>query len=134
MEERRQGQGEKFVRWPTMDQNMCWSNKHSETIKDAMIDMLLLLRGVWRFQSDEGREFVGAVDGWLREHAVLHTTTGAYDPNATVLSKRVLVLGSVVFDLSCTKQMRLCVSDLMQRNTRTKSTSTANDECLDRAT
>ena len=25
---------------------------------------------------------MGAVDIWLREHAVLHTTTGAYDPNA----------------------------------------------------
>ena len=25
---------------------------------------------------------MGAVDDWLREHAVLHTTTGAYDPNA----------------------------------------------------
>ena len=40
-----------------------------------MVDMQLLLRGVWRFHSDEG----------LREHAVLHTTTGAYDPNANSL-------------------------------------------------
>ena len=61
--------------------------KRSETIKDAMIDMQLLLRGVWRFHGDEGREFTGAVDDWLREHTVLHTTTGACDP---VLSKRVL--------------------------------------------
>ena len=60
-------------------------NKRSKTIKDAMIDMQLLLRGVWRFRSDEGREFIGAVDDWLREHAVLHTTTGAYDPNANSL-------------------------------------------------
>ena len=37
------------------------------------------------FHSVEGREFVGAVDSWLREHAVLHTTTGAYDPNANSL-------------------------------------------------
>ena len=29
--------------------------------------------------------FMGAVDDWLREHAVLHTTTGAYDPNADSL-------------------------------------------------
>ena len=28
---------------------------------------------------------MGAVDSWLREHAVLHTTTGAYDPNANSL-------------------------------------------------
>ena len=28
---------------------------------------------------------MGAVDNWPREHAVLHTTTGAYDPNANSL-------------------------------------------------
>ena len=50
-----------------------------------MIDMQLLLRGVSRFHSDEGREFMGAVDDWLREHTVLHTTTGACDPNANSL-------------------------------------------------
>ena len=61
------------------------ANKRSETIKDAMIDMQLLLRGVRRFHSDEGRECMGAVDDWLREHAVFHTTTGAYDPNANSL-------------------------------------------------
>ena len=61
------------------------ANKRNETIKDAMIDMHWLLRGVWRFHSDEGREFMGAVDDWLRHHAVLHTTTGAYDPNANSL-------------------------------------------------
>ena len=60
-------------------------NKRSETIKDAMIDMQLLLRGVWRFHGDEGREFMGPVDDWLREHTVLHTTTGAFDPNANSL-------------------------------------------------
>ena len=60
-------------------------NKRSETIKDAMIDTQLLLHGVWRFHSDEGREFMGAVDDWLRENAVLHTTTGSYDPNANSL-------------------------------------------------
>ena len=60
-------------------------NKRSETIKDAMIDVQLLLRGVWRFHSDEARELMGAVDDWLREHTVLHTTTGAYDPNANSL-------------------------------------------------
>ena len=58
-------------------------NKRSETIKDATID--LLLRGVWRFHSDEGRDFMGAVDDWLREHTVLHTTTGVHDANANSL-------------------------------------------------
>ena len=59
-------------------------NKRSETIKDAMIDMQLLLRGFWRY-SDEGREFMGAEEDLLREHTVLHTTTGACDPNASSL-------------------------------------------------
>ena len=58
-------------------------NKRSETVKEAMIDMLLLLRWVWRFHSDEGREFM--VDDWLREHTVLHTTSGASGPNAKSL-------------------------------------------------
>ena len=53
------------------------SDKRSETIREAMVDMQLLLRGVWRFHSNEGREVVGAVDNWLRELAVLHTSTGA---------------------------------------------------------
>ena len=30
---------------------------------------------------------MGTVDNWLREHAVLHITTGAYDPNANSLVK-----------------------------------------------
>ena len=62
-------------------------NKRSETIKDAMIDVQLLLRGVWRFHSDEGKESMGAIDDWLREHTVLHTTTGAYDPNVNSLDE-----------------------------------------------
>ena len=61
------------------------TNKRSETVKEAMVDMQLLLRGAWRFHGDEGREFMGAADSWLREHTVLHTTTGAYDPNANSL-------------------------------------------------
>ena len=63
------------------------ANKRSETIKDAMAG--------GRIHSGEGREFMGVVGDWLREDAVLHTTTGAYDPNANSL-KRVLVLGNVV--------------------------------------
>ena len=55
------------------------TNKRRETIRHAMVDLQLLLHGVWRFHSDEGREFMGAVDDWLREHA------GAYDPNAKSL-------------------------------------------------
>ena len=66
------------------------TNKRSETVKEAMVDMQLLLCGVWRFHSDEGREFTGAVDSWLREHTVLHTTTGACDPNANSLIEEIV--------------------------------------------
>ena len=61
------------------------ANKRSETIKDAMIDMPLLLRGVWHFYRNEQQYFMGEVDDCLREHTVLHTTSGAYDPNANSL-------------------------------------------------
>ena len=39
-----------------------------------------------RLAFDKGREFMGVVDSWLREHAVLHTR-GAYDPNANTLAE-----------------------------------------------
>ena len=86
--------------WPAMSQNILLialrrgtrfgfvkasANKRSETIKDAMAGMQLLLRGGGRTHSDEGQEFLGVVGDWLREDAVLHTTTGAYDPNANSL-------------------------------------------------
>ena len=60
-------------------------NKRSETLKDAMIDMQLLLREGSRFHSDEGRKFMGAVDDRLGEHTVFRTATGAYHPNANSL-------------------------------------------------
>ena len=104
------------------------ANKRSETIKDAMVDMQLL-RGVWRFHSDEGREFMGTVDDWQREHAVLHTTT---IQTRAVLSKTVL--GIVVFDGVFCAERCACACGVMQRNTQTKSTTTASDQCLDRAT
>ena len=81
--EKQLAHGEKFVRisledcqWPTMAEYQLVAlrietrfgfvrvlmNKRSETIKDAIIDMQLLLRRAWRFHNDEGREFMGAVD------------------------------------------------------------------------
>ena len=109
-------------------------NKRSETIREAMVDMRLLLRGIWRFHSDEGREFMGVVDDWLTEHAVLHTTPGAYDPNAESFVKKVVVLEIVVFGVSCIKRTHLCVCGLTRRNTLTKSLTTANHRYLDKTT
>ena len=77
---------------------------------------------------------MGAVDDRLREHTVLHTTTGASDSNANSLVEESVGAWNEVFEMSCTKQMRLCDCGLMQRNTQTKSTTTANDQCLDRGT
>ena len=62
--------------WPTTGQSICWlrceerrfglvqalSNNHSETIREAMVDVQLLLRGG-----------MGAVDNLFREHAVFHS-------------------------------------------------------------
>ena len=46
------------------------SNKRSEIIREAMVDMPLLLRRSCRFHSDERRMFMGGVNNWLSEHAV----------------------------------------------------------------
>ena len=109
--------------------------KRSETIKDAMIDMQLLLRGVWRFHSDEGREFMGAVDDWLREHTILHTTTGAYDPNANSLVEESV--GARKRDIRCLLHQAnapecLCLAAAEYANEIYNHTT--NDQCLARAT
>ena len=52
----------------------------------------------------------------------------------TVLSNKVLVLESVVLDVSCIKRTHLCVCGLIQWKTQTKSTTTANDQYLDSTT
>ena len=51
----------------------------------------------------------------------------------TVLSRKALVLGNVVFDVSCIKP-HLCVSGLMHQNTHTMSVNTGNNRYLDRMT
>ena len=74
----------------------------------------------------------------LREHAVLHTPShhkpAPMIQTQTILSKRVLVLESKVFDVSCVKQTYLCVCGLVQWNTQTMTTTTANGKYLDKAT
>ncbi len=37
-------------------------NKTSNGIEEAMVDFKLALKGVWRFHSDRGKEFVGEMD------------------------------------------------------------------------
>ena len=104
------------------------SFKRSERIREAMLDMQSLLRGVWRFHGDEGREFMGAVE--LAEKNVLSFTP---QPTPTI-ETRTVSSKKVLFDVFCIKQTHLCVRGLMQRNTQTKSSTTANDWYLDRTT
>ena len=83
---------------------------------------------VWPFQSDEGRDWVGAVDNWLWEH----TTTGACDPNSTVWPKGVLVRGSVEHDVSCLRKTHQSACGLKLKNTETKFIIPLNGRPLDR--
>ena len=99
-----------------------------------MVDMQLLLRGVLRFQRDEGREFMGAVDDWLSEHAVFHTIPSAYDPNANSFIEESVGARNVVFGVSCIKRTHLSVCGLMRQNKQMNSITTANDRYLDKTT
>ena len=77
---------------------------------------------------------MGVIDSWLKEHIVLHTPTGAYDPNA-----KSLVQGSV----GSRKRGTRCVLHQAdapvrcghtQQNTQMKYTTTANGRAQNNAT
>ena len=74
------------------------SFKRSERIREAMLDMQSLLRGVWRFHGDEGREFMGAVE--LAEKNVLSFTP---QPTPTI-ETRIVSSKKVLFDVFCIMQ------------------------------
>ena len=52
-------------------------SKRSATVKEAAIDMGIELKTVWRFHSDAGTEFAGALREWLKEYEVHQSNTGA---------------------------------------------------------
>ena len=110
------------------------TNKRSETVKEAMVDMQLPLRGVWRFHSDEGRESLGAVENWLGEHTVLHTTTGAYDLNANRLIEESV--GARKRGIRCLLHQTDAPVSLWPdaAQSQRKPTITANEQYLDRTT
>jgi hypothetical protein len=64
------------------------ANKTSHGIKEAMIDFKLLLKDIWRFHSDRGKEFMGEMDRWMRENLIVHTTTEGYDSKANGIAER----------------------------------------------
>ena len=65
-------------------------NKTSHGIKEAMTDFMLALKGVWRFHSDRGKEFMGEMDQWMRENLIVHTTTPGYDSQANGIAERAI--------------------------------------------
>ena len=80
----------------------CHSNEARE-LEKAMLDMQLLLRGVWRFHSDEGREFMCAVE--LAEKNVLSFTP---QPTPTIETRKFRRRKCYsMFSASC---KRTCVS------------------------
>ena len=86
------------------------------------------------FGSDQGREFMGAVDDWLSEHTVLPTTTGAYDPNANSLVEESV--GARKRGIRCLLHQAnapVCLRPDAAERTN-ESTTTADEHCLDRTT
>ena len=51
----------------------------------------IMTRSSWRWHSDQGSEFAGDFDKFLRDHVIVKTDTGGYDSAATdfaeILSK-----------------------------------------------
>ncbi len=66
------------------------NNKTSHGIKEAMTDFKLALKGVWRFHSDRGKEFMREMDVWMREHLIVHTTTPGYGSKANGIAERAI--------------------------------------------
>ena len=66
-------------------------------MKEAAIDMGIELKTVWRFHSDAGTEFAGALREWLKEYEVHQSNTGGYDPQANGLAESVIgeIIGGV---------------------------------------
>ena len=65
-------------------------NKRALTVKEAAVDMGIDLKTVWRFHSDQGSEFAGALREWLREFGVHYTDTGGYNPQSNALAENIV--------------------------------------------
>ena len=59
-------------------------------MKEATIDLKIDMRHIWRFHSDRGKEFMGALDEWLRDQCIVHTTTPGYDSAANGIAQRAI--------------------------------------------
>jgi hypothetical protein len=63
-------------------------NKEAPTLKDARINCKLHQRQLWRFHSDQGREFLGECQRWLRGSGIVITDTGGYREPANGIAER----------------------------------------------
>ena len=64
--------------------------KTAHGIKEAMTDFKLTLKGIWRFHSDRGKEFMGEMDNRMRENLIVHTTMAGYDSQANGIAERAI--------------------------------------------
>eukprot|EP00972_Heterocapsa_arctica_P022055 3243339-Heterocapsa_arctica.AAC.1 len=48
------------------------------------------MRRIWRYRSDRGGEFFGALNEWLRDECIVHTTTPGYDSQANRIAERAI--------------------------------------------
>ena len=65
-------------------------SKTSAAVAEACGDFKIDVRRVWRFHSDMGGEFYGAMDQWMRDNGIARTTTGGYDPAANGIAERMI--------------------------------------------
>jgi len=79
-------------------------DKRSDSVREAATNFKIDLRTIWRFHSDRGKEFFGAVDHWLKENLIARTTTEGYDPSANGLAERAI------------QEVFLCVRALLHQN------------------
>lgn len=63
-------------------------NKEAQTLKDSMIECRLHQRHLWRFHSDQGREFLGECQRWLKDSGLDMTDTGGYQEPANSIAER----------------------------------------------
>ena len=57
-------------------------------MRDAMVDCKLHQRKLWRYHSDQGTEFAGECERWLKECGFVLTDTGGYRPAANGIAER----------------------------------------------
>mgnify|MGYP003318085270 CR=1 FL=1 len=58
------------VSFPRLSFAKALTDKHADTVRDGLIECGLELRSIWRCHGDNGREFLGAFEKWLRNQSL----------------------------------------------------------------